>query len=147
MVRGMTRSLLWSLELRFEQDGWYRSSATVLADRLRELPFWSMLTYLRQRGQHGGALTPESFDRAMTDDRSSGWRAEVSEDGGDVLFELERDRSTLTLMLTLEADLMVAYASTLEGITATLLEALPDGVALPMSGIRPHYFPDLPWDK
>ena len=147
MVRAMTRSLLWSLELRFDQDGWYRASATALADRLRQLPFWSAFTYLRPQRKRGGALTPAAFDSAMDDDKSSGWRVEVSEDGGDVVFELARDRRTLTLTLTLEADLMVAHAPALEGITVTMLEALPEGVALPMSGIRPHYMPDLPWNK
>lgn len=146
MVRAMTRALQWSLELRFDQDGWYRSIASSLADRLRELPCWSMLTYLRQRGKRGVALTPAALEGAMTDDQTRDWRASVSEHGVDVLFELGRDATTLTLRLTLQDDQMAAYAPALQGITVTMLEAIPDGVVLPMSGIRPRHSPDLPWD-
>lgn len=147
MVRAMTRALQWSLELRFNQDGWYRSITAALADRLRELPCWSLFTYLRQRGKRGVELTPAALEKAMTDDQTRDWRASVSEYGVDALFELGRDATTLTLRLTLQDDLIAAYAPALEGVTAAMLEALPEGVVLPMSGIRPRHSPDLPWDK
>lgn len=143
----MTRGLLWVVELRFQQDGWFRANNTLLGDWLRGLPFWSAFTHIEPSGKRAQSLTAASFEKALADERSAGFWLEAGPDGGDVRLRLTREPVTLTLQVTLESDRMAAHAAGLEDVTRTLVESFGDGVVLPMSGLRPRYDPDLPWTK
>jgi hypothetical protein len=135
--------LALNVDFTFEGDAWYAPMTGTLERLVLELPMWPELAIVKP----GGPLDPASLAAAIRNLEARRWELLSSESDPEIAIECSHFENVLLFRLIVSGSAWHRYAGELAAIGWRFITGLRPGVVLPSSGIRPRFFPDLPWNR
>jgi hypothetical protein len=136
--------LILLLVFAYDADtNWYDSVVDNVLQVVHELPFRESLNTINA----GGKTTPFTTDalaKTVHLKKTEMWS--LCGDSKEIELECRHSNEQLDIRIRISKQSWVKFAHTLESIAWVFIEKCRPGILLSVSGIRPFFYPDLPWN-